>query len=232
MHSLLKALLDIFYPVSCSGCNADTGTVLCESCIDTFRLVEEEQTCPICGRLLGKSIVCGACMQEKRSFRRGYFGYYFEGRLRDAIHAFKFSGRIDAGRHLVRLLNKRLIGIAQEFDCIVPLPVTEKRLWQRGFNQSFIIAEEIAALTGKEIYPAVLVKTKRTQDQYTLSKEERRKNISGVFAVKNGRQIAGKRVLLVDDLFTTGYTAHEASHSLIKSSAKEVVFFALARTPS
>ncbi len=171
-------------------------------------------------------------MEEKRTFRRGYFGFYFEGRLRDAIHAFKFSGRRDTGRHLVRLVEERLCGFAETFDCIVPLPVTERRLLERGFNQSFIIGEEIAKITGKEIYPSVLVKTKKTQDQYTLSRKERKKNVCGVFTVKNSSIIKDKRVLLVDDLFTTGYTAQEASRALLKSSAGEVIFFALARTPS
>jgi ComF family protein len=171
-------------------------------------------------------------MEEKRAFHRGYFGFYFEGKLRDVIHAFKFHGRRDAGRFLVRLMGGRLNTIADTFDCIVPVPVTERRLLERGFNQSFIIGEEIAKITGKEIYPSVLVKTRKTKDQYSLSKKERKKNIRGAFAVKNGSRIKDKRVLLVDDLFTTGYTAQEASRSLIRSSAGEVIIFALARTPS
>ena len=231
MHNLFKAFLDIFYPLYCGGCNT-LGSTLCESCIETFRPVEGETTCPICGRLVGKSIVCGACMEEKRAFHRGYFGFYFEGKLRDVIHAFKFHGRRDAGRFLVRLMGGRLNTIADTFDCIVPVPVTERRLLERGFNQSFIIGEEIAKITGKEIYPSVLVKTRKTKDQYSLSKKERKKNIRGAFAVKNGSRIKDKRVLLVDDLFTTGYTAQEASRSLIRSSAGEVIIFALARTPS
>jgi len=232
VHSLFKTLLDIFYPLYCGGCNAATGSILCKDCVDTFRSVEEEKTCSICGRLIGKSVLCGACMKEKQAFRKGYFGYYFEGRLRDVIHAFKFNGRIDAGKHLVHLLKEKFDTMAKEIDCIIPLPVTEKRLMERGFNQSFIIGEEIAKITGKEIYPSVLVKTRQTKDQFALSRKERKKNISGVFAVKNSHQISGKTVLLVDDLFTTGYTAQEASRSLLKSSAKEVIFFALARTPS
>jgi len=232
VHSLFKTLLNIFYPLYCSGCNTATGNILCNDCIDTFRPVEEEKTCPICGRLIGKSIICGACMEEKQVFHKGHFGYYFEGRLRDVIHAFKFNGRIDAGKHLVYLLKEKLDTMAKEIDCIIPLPVTEKRLMERGFNQSFIIGEEIAKMTGKEIYPSVLVKTRQTKDQFALSRKERKKNISGVFAVKNSYAISGKKVLLVDDLFTTGYTAREASRSLLKSSAKEVIFFALARTPS
>jgi len=232
VHNAFKTLLDIFYPLHCGGCNAVLGSILCKDCVDTFRSVEEEKTCPICGRLIGKSVLCGACMEEKQTFHKGYFGYYFEGRLRDVIHAFKFNGRIDAGKHLVHLLKEKFDTMAKEIDCIIPLPVTEKRLMERGFNQSFIIGEEIAKMTGKEIYPAVLVKTKQTKDQFTLSRKERKKNISGVFAVKNSHTISGKKVLLVDDLFTTGYTAREASRSLLKSSAKEVIFFALARTPS
>jgi ComF family protein len=227
-----KPILDIFYPLYCGGCNTATGVILCDACINTFRPVDEEKTCPICGRLLGKSVLCGACMEEKRAFRKGYFGYYFEGRLREAIHAFKFNGRIDAGRYLVHLLNERFNTIAENIDCIIPLPVTDKRLRERGFNQSYIVGEEIAKITGKEIYPSVLIKEKKTQDQYTLSRKERKKNVHGVFTIKNSSAITGKRVLLVDDLFTTGYTAQEASRTLLKSSAAEVIFFALARTPS
>jgi len=232
VHNLFKTVFDIFYPVSCGGCNAATGTVLCNVCIDTFRPVEDEKACPLCGRLVGKPVLCGACIEEKRAFRRGYFGYYFEGRLRDAVHAFKFNGRIDVGKHLVHLLKERMTAITENVDCIVPVPVTEKRLMERGFNQSFIIAEEIAKMTGKELCPTALVKTKQTRDQYALSRKERRSNVKAVFSVKNSRRISGKKVLLVDDLFTTGYTAREAARLLIRSSAKEVAFFALARTPS
>jgi len=231
VHNLLDSLLNIFYPLSCSGCNTP-GSTLCDVCIETFRRVDEETTCPICGRPIGKSVVCGSCLAEKRTFHRGHFGFYFEGRLRDVIHAFKFSGRRDAGRALVGLIGKKLDTMAENIDCIVPLPVTARRLWERGFNQSFIIGEEIATLTGKQIYHSVLVKTKKTKDQYLLSRKERKQNVRGVFTVKDSDKIKGKRVLLVDDLFTTGYTAQEASRSLLRASAKQVTFFALARTPS
>jgi predicted amidophosphoribosyltransferase len=103
---------------------------------------------------------------------------------------------------------------------------------EREFNQSFIIGEESTKITRKEIYSSVLAKRKWTKDQYSLSKEETKKNIRDVFAAKNKNGIEGKKVLLVDDLFTTGCNAHEVSHSPLKSSAGEVIFFALARTSS
>lgn len=135
------------------------------------------------------------------------------------------------GRALVRLLQPKLLAMQDEFDVIVPLPVTEKRLKERGFNQTFIIGEEISAVTGKELAYRVLYKTKETKDQYTLSRSERKKNVRGVFALRDGNLLKGKRVLLVDDLFTTGATAREATRVLQAAGSRSVVLFALARTP-
>ena len=148
------------------------------------------------------------------------------------MHAFKFNGRKDIGRRLVSLLKEKILSLAGSFDCVVPVPVTEKRLKERGFNQSFIIAEEIAKIAGREIGHSVLLKKKDTKDQYSLTREDRKRNVKGVFAVQDREKIRGKRILLVDDLFTTGYTAREAALTLLRSHAGEVRFFALARTPS
>jgi len=189
-------------------------------------------SCPLCGRWLGKKTVCGECIEKERGFQEGHYGFYFENRLRDAIHAFKFNGRIDVGRNLIRLLKNNILFFSESFDCIIPLPVTKKRLKERGFNQSFIISEEISAITNKTLHHSVLCKSKNTKDQYTLHRDERKRNIKGVFTVKNSDKIKGKKALLVDDLFTTGYTAKEASGILLKAGAESVIFFALARTPS
>lgn len=195
-------------------------------------MVDESTACPRCGRWVGKPLVCGECLQEQQWFHRGYFGFYFEDRLREVLHAFKFNGRKDVGRHLVSLVRKKILSFSDTFDCIVPIPVSKRRLKERGFNQSFIISEEIARMTDKPLYHAVLYKIKDTKDQYTLSREERKKNIKGVFAVYDKSSIEGKRVLLVDDLFTTGATAQHASKILMQSNTREVVLFALARTSS
>ena len=231
MHNPLKTVLEIVYPLHCGGCGIH-GNILCKGCTDTFRVIEEASTCPLCGRWTGKSIICGECMQEKRGFQQGYYGFYFETKLRDAMHAFKFNGRKDVGRHLVSLVKGTILSFAEGFDCIIPVPVTEKRLRERGFNQSFIIGEEISRITNKAMYHAVLQKTRDTKDQFTLSRDERKKNIKGAFTIRDRKAIKGKRILLVDDLFTTGYTAQEASRVLLGAKAKTIIFFALARTPS
>jgi ComF family protein len=229
-HNLLRAVSEIIYPVHCGGCDKK-GDILCRKCIDSLRTIEDDSTCPVCGRWLGKKVLCGECIQNKRGFREGYYGFYFENRLRDAIHAFKFHGRKDVGKYLVRLIDEKIISFSESFDCIIPMPVTERRLKERGFNQSFIIGEEISKITGKPLYHSILCKTRDTMDQYSLHRDERKKNIRGAFTAKNRHEIKAKRVLLVDDLFTTGYTAKEAAGVLSKAGAEHTLFFALARTP-
>jgi ComF family protein len=151
--------------------------------------------------------------------------------LREAIHAFKFGGRIDVGRALMLMGREKIAAHASAFDVVIPVPVTKKRLKKRGFNQSFIIAEEISRMTGAPVDSGTLVKVKETEDQYMLSKVERKRNIRGAFALINASPLAGRRLLLVDDLYTTGNTAREACRTLLRTGAKEVLFFALARTP-
>lgn len=230
-HDLSKAVLEIIYPIRCGGCG-NKGDVLCKECVGSLRVVEGEATCPVCGRWVGKRTVCGECIQKKRGFQEGYYGFYFENRLRDAIHAFKFQGRKDVGKYLIYLIREKIISFSGCLDCIIPVPVTENRLKERGFNQSFVIGEEISRITGKPVFHSILYKIKETMDQYSLNKDERRKNIKGAFAIKNSDEIKGKRVLIVDDLFTTGYTAKETSGVLLKAGAHSALFFALARTPS
>jgi ComF family protein len=177
-------------------------------------------------------MVCGRCVTHPPPFRSGFYGYSFEGPLREALHAFKFEGRKGVGRALVRGLAGRIADLSDTFDVVVPLPVTEKRLKKRGFNQSFIISEEISKLTGRPIDFSTLRKARETLDQFALSRDERRRNVKGAFASRTGaNRLKGMRVLLVDDLYTTGNTAAEACRALLPLKPTEILLFALARTP-
>lgn len=170
-------------------------------------------------------------MSGKHYFSAGHFGFLFSDRLRDALLAFKFRDRKDVGRFLMGLLYEKIRGLSERFDVIVPLPVTERRLRERGFNQTYVLSEEIARVTRKPIDYRSLVKTRETRDQYTLGRDARRRNLLGVFAVNRSESIKGLRVLLVDDLLTTGSTVSEASRALVRAKASRVEVFALARTP-
>ncbi len=205
--------------------------MLCGECRRSFITLESPFVCPSCGRWTGSDALCGGCITHPPYFTRGVYVFSFEGPLREAVHAFKFGGRIDVGTALMHMGRERIASFGGAFDLIIPMPVTDKRLKERGFNQSFIIAGEISRITGAPIDHETLVKAKETEDQYTLSKDERRRNVRGAFSLKDARTLAGKRLLLVDDLYTTGNTAREACRTLLRTKAKEILFFALARTP-
>ncbi len=136
------------------------------------------------------------------------------------------------GRALIRSLTEKIGQFADEFDVLIPLPVTDKRLTKRGFNQCFVMCEEMSRLTGKPIEHGSLRKVRETADQFTLSRADRKRNVRGAFSVtKDGGRLKGKRLLLVDDLYTTGNTAREAAKALQPLKPAEILFFALARTP-
>jgi ComF family protein len=224
-------LLELVYPTYCAGCGRH-GDVFCPACAQSLVRIDSGLSCPVCGRPVGTASVCGECMTRRKPFEQGHFGFSYEGPLREAMHAFKFRGRKDVGRMLVRMLQDEIVPLGALFDVIVPMPVTEKRLRERGFNQSYIIGQEMAAMTGKPLVYTALKKVRETRDQYTLSKDERRRNIRGAFAVaRKERDIIKKNVLLVDDLYTTGNTAAEAALTLRRAKAGSVLLFALARTP-
>jgi ComF family protein len=231
VRSLLNAVLDIVYPLECGACKAAAGSVLCSDCLRSIAVIDESAVCAVCGRPMSHRMICGGCLSAGRAFSEGHYGFSYEGALREAIHAFKFQGRKDVGRYLVRLLEARLKGLQERIDCIVAVAVTERRLKERGFNQSFVIAHEIGRITGRPVLPSVLRKVKENEDQFKLPKERRAKNVRGVFAAGKTDAVSGKRVLLVDDLFTTGSTAHEAARALCTVGAAEVLLFTLARTP-
>ncbi len=147
---------------------------------------------PSCGRWTGSDAVCGGCITHPPYFTRGFYVFSFEGPLREAVHAFKFGGRIDVGRALMRMGRESIASLASAFDVVIPLPVTATRLKKRGFNQSFIMAEEISRMTGAPVDYGTLVKVKETEDQYTLSKEERKRNIRGAFSLKDGTPPRGQ----------------------------------------
>lgn len=229
LNNIVKNILNIVYHHTCASCGKK-GYIICKECKDSFFLIDYNIVCPICGRYVGKRIICGECMSSKRYFSEGYFGFQYENKIREAIHTFKFKGRPEVGRELVSFIKHIVLLFAEKIELIIPMPVTEKRLRERGFNQSYVISYEISKMINKPVCDSVLIKTKETKDQYLLSREERKKNVKGAFTLKNADVIKGKKLLLVDDLFTTGFTANEASFILNKGKPASIIFFALART--
>ena len=150
--------------------------------------------------------------------------------MRDLIHDFKFRDTHDARALFGRWMSEAGAALIAECDVIIPVPLARWRLLTRRFNQSQILAAEIAKRTGKPVAPFSLLRVRTTKNQVGLSRTERRRNVAGAFAVAPGQlaSVAGKAVLLIDDVVTTGATASSAARALKKAGAARVDVLALA----
>lgn len=192
-----------------------------------------EYFCAACGTPflnaspLDEQGLCGLCRRGLNGFDAAYcFGSY-EGSLRKLIHLFKYSGIHTLSRPLGARLALAL-PFGRGFDVIVPVPLHWRRSWQRGFNQSDLLGRELARRTSIPVARA-LRRRRATGVQAGLSNTARRNNVSGAFQVRDEAAIRQKRVLLVDDVLTTGATAAACARVLKRHGAKQVAVIALAR---
>ena len=155
----------------------------------------------------------------------------YEGVLRTCIHNFKYKHQI----YLVKTLGNILTGALKEFtelsgfNIIVPVPLHSKRKRERGFNQSLLLAKEIGKLYGSEISAENLTRNRTAVPQTELSKQERIKNVKGIFSVKDKSKFRGKNILLIDDVLTTGSTVNECSRVLLEAGAVSIFVVTVAR---
>ncbi|MDE0213831.1 MAG: ComF family protein [Deltaproteobacteria bacterium] len=154
--------------------------------------------------------------------------------LRQVIHRFKYGRQASLGKPLGRLMTQasRPWEPASRFDLIIPVPLHPRRLRWRGFNQSVLLGREVGRAWGIPIDPFVLTRKTETAPQSTLSLRERGPNVRGAFAIAPGRAVARMRVLLVDDIYTSGATLNECTRVLLRAGAGEVRALTLARTVS
>lgn len=210
-----------------------TRVPVCKTCLSKPEPLQAEYFCVRCRTPflnafpLDEQGCCALCRLGASGFDAAYsFGAY-EGELRELIHLFKY-GRVQT---LARPLGKLLaLGLPREekFDAIVPVPLHWWKRWQRGFNQSELLAREIARRTHLPVRKSVR-RVKYTNAQAGLTNAKRRANVSQAFRSKGGRVLEGQRVLLVDDVMTTGATAAACARALKRAGASYVALLTVAR---
>ncbi len=226
MKKVLKLLLDFIFPLSCLGCGA-SGELVCDKCAEQIK-ERSEQRCPECGRA---SEFGRFCSERCRN------GYWFEGLivlgeyegnflLAKVIHIFKYRFCRDLGGWLGRLLAGS--GVPDGFNFVVPVPLSRERMTFRGFNQSLILAEELARIRGMKVMN--FLERSHRLEQAKLSGVERRRNLIGSVRVGGPERVArGRRFLVVDDVATTCSTINECARALKQAGAVEVWGLVLAR---
>lgn len=172
--------------------------------------------------------LCGRCIQAPPAYSMAYAAALYEGSLRTAIGCLKFHQRPNLDRPLARLIEARLPALL-EVDLLVPVPLYPARLRERTYNQAWLLARELGRRRRLPATHDVLVKRRATEPQQTLSALQRRENLRGAFALN--RDVTGKKILLVDDVMTTGVTLDLCSRVLLAAGAERVDVAVVARAP-
>jgi len=232
MQRIKNFLLDIFFPKICFGCGRE-GNYLCQDCqalleISSFRYC----LCRIPKRIFKKG-KCSKCNSKKLDGL--YFALDYKNFLvKELIRNFKYEPFIkELAKPLAFLIITyfQLLNNKQNFSdfVLLPIPLSKKRLRWRGFNQAEELTKKLSKFFKIPLISDCLIKIKNTPSQTELSEEERKENIKGVFSLRNQNQIFGKKILLVDDVYTTGSTLEEAARILKRAGAKEVWGVVVAR---
>lgn len=212
----LDALADLLYPQRCVGCNDRASDVLCRGCYENLPLIEPP-FCKRCGMPTAfESYVCEECKGLDYGFETARAPLRYEGVGKEVVHALKYRGyRRVVDRVMVPLMLEMVEG---SFDAVVPVPLHRSRMRSRGFNQAELMARSLAGEVGVSMYTTLMV-LRKTRDQVELSGAGRRANVAGAFGARG--PVAGK-VLLVDDVLTTGATMSSCAAALARAGATEV----------
>jgi ComF family protein len=225
LRATASTLLDLVYPRLCSACRSPIASgAFCPACADAIDAVPPG--CARCGAP-GPAHLCGVCLADPPGFDAVQAGGLFGGPLADAIHALKYGGRPAIARPLGAWLAGR---VALPPDAaIVSVPLGRARRIARGYDQAALLADGLAraAGAGRKRLPGALVRARETPPQVGRTRAERLRNVAAAFAASSA--VAGARVVLVDDVVTTGATAQAAAHALARAGARSVEVVALAR---
>ena len=215
------------FPPRCVCCGRE-GKEICDECLSGMQPVGES-FCPVCGKPLRKGRHCPLCAVSDFRFRSSRAPYLYEGAASAMIKALKFNGCRSLAPVLADLMADFLQQLRWTSDLIIPVPLSERRRARRGFNQSELIGGFFSKRTGIPMNPKALMKVRHTEAQVGLNAEERRKNLLGSFAAEKAL-VRGKRILLLDDVMTTGSTFAECTAALLEAGADSVNCISAATT--
>ncbi len=226
MRQVPLKMKEVLYPenITCDLCGeelvADTRYRLCARCVERTEFIGDH-ICLNCGVTIhNEADYCDRCQHNESAFKLNRSPLIYDGKGREMIHALKFSGKKYLVHTLGAMMADTFIKHNMEGEIVVPVPMTEAELKKRGFNQAELLAYEVGRRLNIPVLPA-LVKIKDTSAQKELAGKERAENLKGAFEVIYP-QIKDRKILLVDDIFTTGATVNECAKALIKGKCKDV----------
>ncbi len=239
-ESLWTWALNTLVPADCISCgtplHTDPVPFLCRPCWQRIRPLHGP-ACPRCGRPFPSSIallhspdhLCGDCRRHRPAFTRAWSAYPYEPPLREAIRLFKYRRKVALAGALGQLWQSACPNLP-DIDLIMPVPLHASRLREREFNQALLLADRLNRRFQLPLSHDNLVRVRETQPQTELTRRARRQNLRRAFGIQRPREIDGKRILLIDDVMTTGTTVNECAKALRRAGAGDVFVATLART--
>ena len=225
LQTYVAALADLFYPERCVGCERRSSDVLCRPCFEALPLVGRP-VCERCGLPTAfATFVCEECKNVDFGFESARAPLKYEGVGKDIVHALKYRGYKRVVEKLAAPLMLQVLDDGR-FDAVVPVPLHRSRLRKRGFNQAELLARGVAHRINATVSDTLEV-VHSTRDQVELSAAQRRANVAGAYTARG--PVRG-RILLVDDVFTTGATMSACAGALVRAGAREVHTLSLCRT--
>jgi ComF family protein len=231
-----RAVADLLYPPSCLACRSAVGSAqaLCPACWRSMPFIER----PVCERLgvpfaldLGPGLISPAAIADPPVFGKARAVARHDGPARGLVHKLKFSDRLDMAGPMGLWMARAGAELTEGADALVPVPLHPVRFWRRRYNQSTLLAQEVSRACGVPVRPDWLARVKATRPQVGLTRAERAENLQGSFRVPEGlrARVSGSRIVLVDDVLTTGATANAAARVLLRAGAASVDVLTFAR---
>lgn len=212
---MLEKLIEFIFPRKCGFCNI---------------LINEDYTCKKCKKNL--EYICinnDLQIMNNKHFEFLISSYLYLGKVREKILEFKFKNKKYLYKSLSEELLTKLKQYSNEIDCVIVVPISINRYFERGYNQSMLIGKFISKKLNKPLHKFVLLKCKNNDKQSKLNLMERIANVEDVYKILNKKVILNKRILLIDDIYTTGATVNECSKVLKQNGAKNIIVATIAR---
>lgn len=210
-------LIDLIYPPVCGLCNKICKKHLCKECEMDLKKYEINE------------------IENVKGDKSKYYDYQvktfkYKGKVRSKIIDYKFNEKSYMCHTFQKMItkNEKIYSFLKKYDIILYVPMFKKQEHKRGYNQTYLIAKEIGKTLGVSIEKSNLTKIKDTKKQSTLTKEERKTNVKDAFVIKKPERIVNKKVILFDDIFTTGNTVNECSKVIKMAGAKEIAILTIA----
>jgi ComF family protein len=231
-----RTLADIALPPQCLSCDTPVGShgALCARCWGKMRLIEK----PYCAQLgipfayaFGPGALSAEAIADPPPFARCRAVAAFDDVARALVHGLKYRDQLDLAAWMASWMRRAGDELIADADVVVPVPLHRRRLWTRRYNQSVLLAQGVARLSGKPLATGALLRIRATEQQVGLTADQRDRNVRGAFQVPAAEKIKveGRRVLLVDDVYTTGATVKASTRALLRAGAVAVDVLVFAR---